>query len=286
MIWSLLLVLALAQPALAGSLALVAELELKSAARDFGGFSGLWTDGRELVAVSDRGRLLRARIRREGWRPVALEAVRLTPLADRRGKPVVLFRSDAEGLTRLPDGTLAVSFERMHRVRLYDTAAKGPARALPAHGRFRALRGNRGLEALAADADGTLYAIPEEPLPGADAFPVYRFRDGRWDAQLSIPRRGRFLAVGADIGPDGRFYLLERDFTPLKGFATRIRSFKFGSAGLSDEQILLATPFGTHDNLEGISLWRAPDGIRITLISDDNFRFFQRSEIVEYRLSE
>lgn len=38
-----------------------------------------------------------------------------------------------------------------------------------------------------------------------------------------------------------------------------------------------------HDNLEGISVWQDPDGrIRLTMISDDNFMVFQRTEIVEY----
>ena len=41
-----------------------------------------------------------------------------------------------------------------------------------------------------------------------------------------------------------------------------------------------------HDNLEGISVWRAPDGLRMTLISDDNYRWMQRTEIVEYRVDD
>jgi len=41
----------------------------------------------------------------------------------------------------------------------------------------------------------------------------------------------------------------------------------------------------THDNLEGVSVWRDADGaLRATLVSDDNFRFLQQTEIVEYLL--
>ena len=40
-----------------------------------------------------------------------------------------------------------------------------------------------------------------------------------------------------------------------------------------------------HDNLEGLAVTRAATGqIRLTMISDDNFNPFQRSEIVEYLL--
>ena len=44
---------------------------------------------------------------------------------------------------------------------------------------------------------------------------------------------------------------------------------------------------GEHDNLEGIAVWRDRNGdIRITMISDDNYRAFQRTEFVEYRVVE
>jgi hypothetical protein len=40
-----------------------------------------------------------------------------------------------------------------------------------------------------------------------------------------------------------------------------------------------------HDNLEGISVWQTPAGeLIMTLVSDDNQRRFQRTELVEYRI--
>jgi len=83
------------------------------------------------------------------------------------------------------------------------------------------------------------------------------------------------------LAPDGQFYLLERDFTGL-GFRTRIRQF---DADFTNETVLLETGNARHDNLEGISAWRDDSGsIRLTLVSDDNFLFLQRTEIVEYRV--
>ena len=112
---------------------------------------------------------------------------------------------------------------------------------------------------------------------------MYRFLSGAWDIPFSIPRRGTHLVVGADVGPDNRLYVLERNFTGI-GFQSRVRRFNMDGSG---EETLLDTANGTHDNLEGISVWRDATGaLRITMISDDNFRFFQKTEIVEYQISD
>jgi len=103
-------------------------------------------------------------------------------------------------------------------------------------------------------------------------------------ARLALPRIGVFRPVAADFGPDGRFYLLERRFHGPGGFSSRLRRFDLGPKGFSSGQVLLQTKAGRHDNLEGLSIWRGPDGLRATMISDDNFLFMQVTEIVEYRL--
>ena len=47
----------------------------------------------------------------------------------------------------------------------------------------------------------------------------------------------------------------------------------------------MQTEPGLHDNLEGLSVWRDPQGrLRATMVSDNNYLFIFRSEIVEYRL--
>jgi hypothetical protein len=141
---------------------------------------------------------------------------------------------------------------------------------------------NSSLEALAIGADGALYTIPERSGRANRPFPVYRFQNGRWDIPFTIPRRDAHLIAGADIGPDGLFYVLERDFTGI-GFRTRVRRFALDGMG---EETLIDTGNATHDNLEGISVWDDGIGLRITMISDDNFRFFQHTEIVEYRVTD
>lgn len=257
----------------------------------FGGFSSLHVTsvGQEFLTLSDRASWVRGRFRRDAaGRITGVEAGPPLPLRGAGTAPLAGDRRDAEGLAVAPDGTLFVSFEGpgLARVLVYDRI-DGPARNLPTPTAFGRMQRNGSLESLAIGPDGTLYTLPERSGRIDRPFPVWRFRRGVWDQPFDLPRRGGFLAVGADIGPDGRFYLLERELRGLAGFATRLRRFRLGESGLSREEVLLETPPGLHDNLEGLSVWRDAGGnLTVTMISDDNFRFFQRTEFVEYRLSD
>lgn len=257
----------------------------------FGGFSAieLAADGRSFLAISDRGAFVRGRLQRDvDGRITSVQSGEVTLLKGDGDAPLRSRRTDSEGLAVGPGGTAYVSFEGVARVLRY-ARIDGPAENLPVARDFRNLLGNSGLEALAIDAAGTLYTIPERSGAMGRPFPVYRFRDGKWDKRLSIPRNGNFLVVAADVGPDGRFYLLERQFHGLAGFASRLRRFDLTSTGLTStgltgEKVLLETPVGLHDNLEGLSIWRDAKGLHATMISDDNFYFLQVTELVEYRL--
>jgi hypothetical protein len=122
--------------------------------------------------------------------------------------------------------------------------------------------------------------MPERSGRRTTPFPVYRYRSGTWDIPFTIPRRAAHLITGADIFED-HLYILERDFTGF-GFRSRVR--RFDLAGGSEETLLSTGTF-THDNLEGLAVWRDAAGdIRLTMISDDNFRAIQKTEIVEYVL--
>jgi hypothetical protein len=223
---------------------------------------------------------------REDGRLTAVRTTGIGPLSAISGAALSGDDVDAEGLARDGEGNLYVSFEVFHRIRRYRDIA-GPAEEVPAPRDFAGLQRNSALEALAIDAAGVLYAIPERSGAWERPFPVYRLAGGRWDGDLALRRDGTFLVVGADFGPDGRFYLLERDFRWLGGFASRIRSFRLGPEGFEDERTLLETGFGAIDNMEGISVWRDPSGrTRITLISDDNFFALQRTVVIEYLLDE
>lgn len=253
-------------------------------AADFGGMSGLEIsdDGRHFIALSDRGTLRKGEITRENGVITALHSTLDTPLHISDGSVVSHRTGDSEGLAVAPDGTVYVSFEGLARVAAYPDVT-GPATRIPRDPAFEAMQNNSSLEALAIGPDGALYTLPERSGRNDRPFPVYRFAGGQWSVPFMLPRRGAFLAVGADIGPDGKFYLLERDFTGI-GFRTRVRRFDMTGG---QEETLLQTRTGTFDNLEGISVWRDDTGaIRMTMIADDNFKFFQSTQVVEYRVAD
>jgi hypothetical protein len=254
----------------------------------FGGFSGIAMseDGTGFLAISDHGSWATAEVERSDGRMTGVSKTGIGPLRAISGAALEDEEVDAEGLAFDARGRAWVSFEAFHRIRRYDEI-DGPATDIEGHPAFPRLQRNSGLEALAIDASGTLYAVPERSGKWEWPFPVFRLRDGRWDTDLELRRDGTFLVVDADFGPDGRFYLLERDFQWLGGFASRIRSFRLGPDGFEDELTLLQTESGTLDNFEGISVWRDPAGtIRATLIADDNFMAFQSTVVAEYRLAE
>ena len=254
---------------------------------EFGGFSGieLSDDGTSFWAITDKGWWTQGTLRRDDQGHItAIDAQPMRFLRGRFEAALARGRRDAEGLARAPDGSFYISFEQIPRVLHYDTL-DGPARNLPTPREFARMQRNSALEALAIGPDGTIYTLPERSGELTRPFPIWRYRDGKWDQPFALRRDGGFLAVGADIGPDGRFYLLEREFHGVTGFASRVRSFALSETGLSEERTEMQSSVGQHDNLESISVWRAPDGdLRLTMISDDNFYFFQTTEIVEYRI--
>lgn len=251
----------------------------------FGGFSGLalLPDG-QFLTVSDRGHWARGHFERSGGTLTGARLDAIGPLHSVSGAPLDGDDVDAEALVLDADGRAYVSFEAFHRIRRYD-AIDGPAAVVDGHPDFSRLQLNSGLEALTMDAAGTLYAIPERSGRWERPYPVYRLRDGRWDKDLRLRRDGTFLVSDATFGPDGRLYVLERDFKWLGGFATRLRRFDIGPDGVSGEVTLLQTPFGELDNMESIQVWRDDTGrTRVTLLSDDNFFPLQQTMFVEYLL--
>lgn len=253
----------------------------------FGGISGLElsANGTDFVAITDRGGWLSGRILRDATgRITAVEHGPVTALRALGSDFLRAGRRDAEGLAIAPDGVAYLSFERVARVLRYG-AIGGPAENLPTPPEFESFGRNSALEALAIAPDGALLTLPERSGGGARPFPVWRWNGTAWDQPFTLPRRGGFLPVGADFGPDGRLYLLEREFHGLGGFASRVRSFAYGADGLTGERVEMQSKPGQHDNLEGIAVWQDGAGdIRLTLVSDDNFLFVQDTEIVEYRV--
>lgn len=264
----------------------VGRIDWPASAHGSGGFSGLEisADGIAFAAISDRGALVQGRLIRQDGRLIGVEQDPPQALTDAGGLPLTGARTDAEGLAVDDQGRFYVSFEGIHRIVAYDSSMHGTVLERPRA--FDRLIGNSGFEALAIDAQGRLITLPERSGHLSRPFPVWRHDADGWTQPFAISRSGGFLPVGADFGPDGLFYLLEREFTGL-AFRSRIRRFALGQDRVLTEEVLLETPAHRHGNLEGIAAWRDGRGaIRLTLLTDDNFRSFQRSEFVEYRVTD
>lgn len=251
-----------------------------------GGLSGIEVsaNGTRFVALTDKGAIAAGQFQRDSaGLIIGVEAGPFTLLKGDGEAPLRAGRTDSEGIAMAADGTIYVSFEGVARVLAYagtDSAAVN----LPRVEEFRGMQTNSSLEALAVDSAGRLYTLPERSGGEETPFPVFVY-DGAWRQPFVIPREGAFLPVGGDFGPDGRLYLLERNFVGLGGFASRVRAFAVSGDSLGPGETVLETPVGTHDNLEGLSVWQdAAGNIRLTMVSDDNFKFYLRQEIVEYAL--
>ncbi len=247
------------------------------------GVSGLdiSADGLRFSAVADRGWFLRGQLKRKDGELSGVEVNRILPLLSGDGHPVSARRTedqaDAEGLAVAEDGSFWVSFERWAHVSRY-ASPSAAAEWIEDHPDFARMRDNRQLEALALHPDGGLYTFPENPLSGS--FPVYVLRDATWEIVGQIDPSDRFAVVGADFGEDGTLYLLERKLVVGLWWQNRLRRFEPGTFGTGE--VLWTSNRGEFGNLEGISLWSAPDGLRILLVSDNNGRRGVPTQFVEF----
>lgn len=223
-----------------------------------------------IFIVSDKGVLFQADLTADAS---ALIVTASHDLLDQGGTPLSRARSDAEGLAVTPDGRLFIPFEGQHRIDAFQNHHTVQSWPIPS---TIALPPNGGLEALAADADGTLWTLPETPIQGE--FPILQLRDMEWKKRGSLPQSGQFLPVGADFDARGRLYILERS-NQLWRFQSRIRRINNPTEDEKDIETLWESALGEYDNLEGIALLdNKAGGIHLLLVSDNNQMPFQTTQ--------
>ncbi|NLH82663.1 MAG: twin-arginine translocation pathway signal [Phyllobacteriaceae bacterium] len=282
-----------------GGLEFLGGLVLTSRDRAFGGLSGLrsFDRGRELLAIGDEGSWFVARLDGDDdGRPRAIADAMIAPLLDEHRRPFHgKFMRDAESVTvrELAGGVEArVGFEHRHRVLAY--RADRPRDLLAAPGRpfevpddVRALPANEGLEALADAPDGRLVAIAET-APSGEANPGWIFEAGGV-RRFRLATTDDFAVTDAAFLPSGDMLVLQRRFSLFGG--VRARLVRVAAADVAGGRVVHPTVVFDDergdeiDNMEGLAVDRAPDGGTIvTLISDDNFFWLQRTLLLRFRL--
>jgi hypothetical protein len=238
----------------------------------------VWPDGR-LLAVGDEGDLLEAHLVLDAaGRPAGLSQARLTEVIGEDSQPVRShgkYNADSEGIAELPNGERLISFEENDRILRYPHGGGPPRRAPMPDERFPL---NKGMEALAQD-----------PAVAPDAYLVGGEDSGQtWSCRVStscVPARR--LAKDSAFGltavaplPAGRVGYLLRAYDPLRGVRVELRILE--PDGRTAASALIANPLSV-DNFEGLAAVPQGDGgVRLYLISDDNFSSSQRTLLLAF----
>ena len=263
------------------------ELELLAAYHldgppDFGGLSAVLLDGGDLLLLSDRARLFRARRVEDGTgRLLGLRDWAVLPL------PASAREADTEALARLPDGSLVIGAEGGRQLfRLTRDGRPGAPIALPPF--LRELPDNEGVEALATLPDGALLAVSEGggfgQQPEVVVAGLLRAKEA---VKLGVSAPDGFRPTGADAVGDTLF-LLERRLSLLGGLEARLLAVPLSGKNLADGEPLDGAELarigaGTFpENFEGVAARRAEDGrYLIYLVADDNFSALQRTLLLQ-----
>ncbi len=254
----------------------------------FGGLSGLWLapDGTRLIAASDRGTLWSASLEHaadgrllglRGWR--AIEPGRGGDAESSR---------DAEALAPDGAGGLVIAYEGTHRLaRLPLDDLTAPPSALPLPPALERPT-NAGIEALVDLPDGALLALAEGVLDPSGDLAAWQIEEERVLPLSYAPSDG-YVPTGADR-LDDVIYVVERRFSLLGGFATRIVSLQaaavFPGARLVGQSLAELAPPLIGENFEAIAARRGPGGqVLLYLLSDDNFTLLQRTVLLQLSLA-
>jgi hypothetical protein len=273
-----------------GGLAFEAAFVLHADDERFGGLSGLWLapDATHLLTIGDRGQLWQAALDHDArGRLIGVGDWRRLRLGTAPGDPGGRYGGDAEALANDDRRGLVIAYESAQRLRRFDLddLRAAPAR-LPTPSEL-ATPSNEGIEALVGLADGALLAITEGYRDARGDLLGWRI-DGDVVEPLGYVATEGFVPTGA-TRLDDVVYLVERRFSLLGGFATRLVALPADRvrAGARLRPVELGR-FGLpilSENFEGVAARRGPDGqVLLYLIADDNFTPLQRTVLVQLAL--
>jgi hypothetical protein len=141
-----------------------------------------------------------------------------------------------------------------------------------------------------SEAAGAVIAVSErssETEPWTRGFLIGGPRPG----ELAVRRTDGYDVTDLAFLPDGDMLILERRYSLLRGIAMRIRRIAghdiMPGAMLDGPVLLEATGERQIDNMEALAVSVGPNGESVvTIMSDDNFSFFQRTLMLRFVLND
>ena len=252
-----------ALPAAVAPLHLVGAWELVAKDPRFTGLSALALDHGQLLAVSDRGAVIRFDFPTKPRPTARLADLRIGP-----GPWGKKWSRDAESLAPDPKGRgWWVGFEQNHSLWLYDPTFQRAIRSINLN--RPDWWNNRGAEGLLADGDGMLVTAEN----GRDVMRV---------SDAAVERRA--MVAGADVAeaaraPDGSAWILLRT-KGSDGVSQWIAPLIRTGAGYRSGPTW-PVPKDVFDNFEGMAIEaRAEGGWRFWLVTDDGHRIMARTLLV------
>jgi hypothetical protein len=285
-----------------GPLRLVAAARLSSKDVRFGGWSALEVkpDG-DVLLLSDRAFILRGRLDlQSNGGVIGVKDARIGGVRDKDGEIAQKKRGDSEGLARLKNGMHVVSFELEPRLQFYDFDMLGETalpKDAPALARVDQLAPNAQLEAATVLSDGSILTGSERGFSGDDNAVLWRVPANAKPGAPAIeplttmPLPESFSLTELTAAPDGSIFALFRSYLPILGARAQIWRYtlveKNGKTRIEGEKLAsLEAPFPV-DNYEGMAITSGPDGgLRLYIISDDNYRPEQRTILLAFDLKE
>lgn len=282
-----------------GQLEFLSGLELRCPDPEFGGISSgvLDADGAGFLAASDHAHWIKGRFIERDGRLVGIEQALIAPMRAPDGRMLKATRYfDTEGMARR-GSEVFISCERTHDILRFDLSKGfgGRAQLTDVPAGFKKLDFNLGIEAIGflprqAYKPGAMIALAERaPRPNAKGdMPGWILGPG--GGELRVKRRDNFDLTDLNFMPSGDMLLLERRYVPLLGLNVRIRLVPISAVkpgAVLDGDVLMEADLAQQiDNMEALMVHQDAKGRAIlTLISDNNFSFLQRTLVLRFAVS-
>jgi hypothetical protein len=280
-------------------------LILTSPNRAFGGFSGisLSPDGKQLLAISDRGGWMSAQLDYENGRLAKIDKARIGAILDSSGEVIKgVWENDSESLVALKqnpglEGRYLIGFEgkrqRIEEFVFEDGKFSAPLRQRAIPHQLDGMEDNKGLEGAAILRGGPYKGAPvlfAEKKLNKNGDHTGALTVKGHDHPLFLRRPDTYDITALEGLEDGSLLVLERSFIrkSLKlGIRVRlIPADEIKPGALLEGRVLLdADRKYAIDNFEAMAVSKGPAGETIiTLMSDDNFNFFQTTMLAQFAL--